>query len=262
MDCSHREERGKRLEQPVGERCARTDEDESEPEYEAGRPEEQLHDQGDRPGRRQDGVLALVRLCQTGREDEAQTNAAVDAGGSTARYPTVAVGGPWLTRRRSRSDITTTRPTIVATMLMIPRRCHRVGARVRAYPASACSYAGCIHRFRRRLQIGAFISANGAPGRTRTCATGSGGPSGLSRPSRCSFSASRAGLLSRASAGLASGPYSIANLDCQTTCCSVQFGPQRCLAEPGAAFTNFKSAFQIQPNIRPASDWDSNKEAR
>ena len=70
VDGSHREERGQGLEQPVGEREARPDEDESEPEHEAGRPEQQLHHKGDRAGRRQDGVLALVRLGEAGREDE------------------------------------------------------------------------------------------------------------------------------------------------------------------------------------------------
>ena len=55
---SHREERCERLEQPIGERRAGTDEDESEPEHQASRPEEELHDEGDRSRRGQDGVLA------------------------------------------------------------------------------------------------------------------------------------------------------------------------------------------------------------
>jgi hypothetical protein len=78
VDGSHGEERGKGLEQSIGERRARPDEDKSEPEHQAGSPEEQLYDQGDRAGRRQDGVLALVRLGQTGREDEAHPDAPVD----------------------------------------------------------------------------------------------------------------------------------------------------------------------------------------
>ena len=78
VDCSNREERGQGLEQPIGEPYAGPDEDEREPEYKAGRPEQHLHDQGDRAGRRQNGVLTLVRLRQVGRQDEAQPDAPVD----------------------------------------------------------------------------------------------------------------------------------------------------------------------------------------
>ena len=78
MDCSYCEECSESLEQRIGKWYADPDEDEREPEHEAGRPEQQLHHKGDRAGRRQYGVLTLVRLCQVGSEGEAHPDAPVD----------------------------------------------------------------------------------------------------------------------------------------------------------------------------------------
>ena len=89
VDGTHREERGERLQQTVGERSACPDEEQSEPEHQAGRPKQQLHNERGRTRRSQDRVLTLICVGQTGNKDEAHPHAPVDleAQSFDARWP-------------------------------------------------------------------------------------------------------------------------------------------------------------------------------
>ena len=111
----------------IGEGRARTDEEKAEPEHEARRPEEQLHDEGNRARRGKNGVLALVRLRQARHEDETHPDAPVDLKAQaldSRRSPREDHGEHDVGDRTTTTTIT---PKMVATMFIVPPRHLRIG---------------------------------------------------------------------------------------------------------------------------------------